>query len=82
LFAGGFVLGLTDVDALTLSMARSVATGTTVDAACRAIALGIVANSLMKAAIGVTIGDRRFKWQVGVSLALMAAAGAVAIALR
>ena len=31
LMAGGFVLGLTDVDALTLSMTRSVATGTTIE---------------------------------------------------
>lgn len=77
LLAGGFVLGLTDVDALTLSMTRSVATGTTIDAACRAILMGIIANSLMKAAIAVTIGDRRFAWQTAASLAAMAAAGAV-----
>ena len=51
LLAGGFVLGLTDVDALTLSMTRSVSTGTTIDAASRAIATGIVANSIMKAGI-------------------------------
>ena len=31
LMASGFVLGLTDVDALTLSMTRSVASGTTID---------------------------------------------------
>src|SRR5687768_6191838 len=37
LMASGFVLGLTDVDALTLSMARSVQSGTSIDAAARAI---------------------------------------------
>lgn len=79
--AGGFVLGLTDVDALTLSMARSVSTGTTIELASRAVALGVVANSLMKAAIGTAIGHRRFKWQAGVTLLLMATAGGAALIL-
>ncbi len=80
LLAGGFVLGLTDVDALTLSMTRSVSTGTSIDAACRAIVMGIVANSLMKAGIAVAVGERRFAWQAALSLAAMAAIGAVTLA--
>jgi len=44
LMATGFVLGLTDMDALTPSMTRSVATGTTINAAARAITIGVVAN--------------------------------------
>jgi len=79
LMASGFVLGLTDVDALTLSMTRSVGSGTTIDAACRAIAVGIVANSIMKAVIAGTIGRGRFAWQAGASLLAMAAAGAAAV---
>ena len=75
LMASGFVLGLTDVDALTLSMTRSVATGTTIDAAARAITIGIVANSLMKAGIAIVIGSGRFRWQAGGALLAMAAAG-------
>ena len=63
LMATGFVLGLTDVDALTLSMTRSVATGTTIESACRAITEGIIANSIMKAGIAFAIGTRRFAWQ-------------------
>jgi uncharacterized membrane protein (DUF4010 family) len=80
LMAGGFLLGLTDVDALTLSMTRSVATGTTVLAASRAIAVGIVANSLLKAVIASAAGHGRYKWQTGGSLIGMAAAGAAALA--
>jgi uncharacterized membrane protein (DUF4010 family) len=76
LLASGFVLGLTDVDALTLSMTRSVSSGTPVDAAARAITIGIVANSLMKAGIAVVVGSGRFRWQAGAALAAMAAAGA------
>jgi uncharacterized membrane protein (DUF4010 family) len=79
LMAGGFVLGLTDVDALTLSMTRSVQAGTSIEAATRAIATGIVANSLLKAAIAGVIGHSRFKWQAGLSLIAMAAAGSAAL---
>jgi uncharacterized membrane protein (DUF4010 family) len=81
LLASGFVLGLTDVDALTLSMTRSVASGTTINLACRAIAIGVVANSLMKAGIAVALGDARFKWQAGLSLAAIAAAGTAGLFL-
>lgn len=77
--ASGFVLGLTDVDALTLSMTRSVASRVPVELACRAIAVGIVANSLMKSAIALAVGTRRFKWHAGGSLVAMAAAGAAAL---
>jgi uncharacterized membrane protein (DUF4010 family) len=79
LLASGFVLGLTDVDALTLSMARSAGTGTTVEAASRAITIGIVANSIMKAGIAAALGSGRFKWQAGAALAAMAAAGTAAL---
>jgi uncharacterized membrane protein (DUF4010 family) len=79
LLASGFVLGLTDVDALTLSMTRSVDSGTSVEAACRAITMGIVANSIMKTVIAGVIGKGRFAWQTGASLVAMAAAGAIAI---
>lgn len=81
LILSGFVLGLTDMDALTLSMTRSVATGTAVDAAARAITMGVVANSIMKAAIAAVIGSRGFKWQAGAALIAMAAAGAGALML-
>ena len=80
LLAGGFVLGLTDVDALTLAMTKSVSTGTSIDAACRAILIGIVANSLMKAGIALTVGQRRFAWRAAASLFAMAAIGAVMLA--
>lgn len=81
LMAGGFLLGLTDVDALTLAMTRSVSTGTSIDLACRAILMGVIANCLMKAGIAMVIGGRRFAWQTAGSLLAMAAGGALALAL-
>ncbi len=81
LMAGGFLLGLTDVDALTLAMTRSVSTGTSIDLACRAILMGVIANSLMKAGIAAVVGERRFAWQVAASLLAMAVAGALMLVL-
>jgi uncharacterized membrane protein (DUF4010 family) len=81
LMATGFVLGLTDVDALTLSMTRGVATGISIEMACRAILMGIIANSIMKAIIAFAIGTRRFGWQAGAALIAMAAAGGTALLL-
>lgn len=79
LMVSGFVLGLTDMDALTLSMTRSVALGTSIEAAARAMAVGVVANSLMKGGIAAAIGSPRFKWHAGGALAAMAAAGAAVL---
>jgi uncharacterized membrane protein (DUF4010 family) len=81
MLASGFVLGLTDVDALTLSMARSVASGTSIDAACRAITAGVIANSLMKAGIAFAVGTRGFAWRAAGALVAMAAAGAATLVL-
>jgi uncharacterized membrane protein (DUF4010 family) len=67
----GFVLGLTDVDALTLAMARS-ADAITPAIAVRAIATGILANTLLKLGIAVGVGHSRFCWRAGTALAIMA----------
>lgn len=82
MLASGFLLGLTDVDALTMSMTRSVGNDVTAELACRAIALGIAANSLMKAGIALALGSPRFKWQAGGTMLVMAATVAAALSLR
>lgn len=79
LMVSGFVLGLTDMDALTLSMTRSIATGTLIDSAARAITIGVVANSIMKAGIAGVIGSAGFRWRAGAALMAMAAAGAASL---
>jgi uncharacterized membrane protein (DUF4010 family) len=74
LLASGFVLGLTDMDALTISMARSAAAGVPLDLAARAIAVGIVANTLLKIVIALAVGRGRFAWQATVPMAAMGVA--------
>jgi uncharacterized membrane protein (DUF4010 family) len=76
LFVSGAVLGLTDVDALTISMASS-GHGATWELAAQALSIGILSNTALKAAISLAIGQGRFRWiapaglvAIGVALAL------------
>jgi uncharacterized membrane protein (DUF4010 family) len=65
------VLGLTDVDALTVSMARGVAPTVSPAIAATAIAVGVMANTGMKLALALAFGSRRFRTIAGGALALM-----------
>lgn len=83
LLATGAVLGLTDVDALTISMAGGTSTGIPVDTAAEAIVVGIVANSAMKAAVALVVGTREFGQRAGGTLTAMGLLlGGVLVVLR
>jgi uncharacterized membrane protein (DUF4010 family) len=73
------LLGLTDVDALTASMATQAAAGLAVDAAAAAIAIGIASNTGLKLVIGVAVGRGAFRWIVGAGLAAVTAVTVVAL---
>jgi uncharacterized membrane protein (DUF4010 family) len=60
-FTSAAVLGLTDVDALTLSMARDVGEAVSADVAATAIAIGVLANTGMKLGIAAFFGGRTFR---------------------
>jgi uncharacterized membrane protein (DUF4010 family) len=70
LLVSGAILGLTDVDALTISMARGVQAEDSKIAA-QALSFGILSNTALKAAVAMTLGSGRFRW--------LAASGLVAI---
>jgi uncharacterized membrane protein (DUF4010 family) len=74
LFASGAVLGLTDVDALTVSMTRGVEGGITPDVAAQAIAIGILSNTVLKTALAVVLGTARLRVAAGAILGAMGAA--------
>lgn len=77
LVVSGAVLGLTDVDALTLSMARASA-----DPAARvALLAGVLANGVLKLGVAAALGSGRFRLLAGGGLAILAAASAAAVAL-
>jgi uncharacterized membrane protein (DUF4010 family) len=70
----GALVGLTDVDALTLSMSRQAAAGTDLDVAALALTTGIVSNTIVKLLVGVIVGRGLFRTLVGIGLAAIAAA--------
>src|SRR6185436_5523401 len=55
LYGSAAVLGLTDVDALTVSMAQRVNASTPATVAARALTLGILANTLVKTTIALVV---------------------------
>jgi uncharacterized membrane protein (DUF4010 family) len=65
------VLGLTDVDALTLSMTREIAQAISPSVAAAGIAIGVLSNTAVKAGIAFSLGSRRFRLIAGGALALM-----------
>lgn len=79
--ASSAVLGLTDVDALTLSMARSAAAGLALETAALALAIGILSNTMLKFIVAVTVGTGPFRRLAGLGLGLMALAQLAAIVL-
>lgn len=81
LYGSAAVLGLVDMDALTISMARLVAAdGATPEAAATAVTIGVIANTIVKLGIAIVIGRGRFRTLAGAGLALMGAALAAAVA--
>jgi uncharacterized membrane protein (DUF4010 family) len=82
LYGSAVLLGLVDVDGITISMAHFTNTGTAADVAARALTIGVLANTVVKLTITLAIGRGRFRTLAGAGLACMAAALAVAIYWR
>lgn len=81
LLASGAVLGLTDVDALTVSMTTSPIARSAPAVAAEAIAMGVLANCVMKAALAMTLGTPHVRRFVGGTCLAMAAVIVVALRL-
>ena len=75
------ILGLTDVDALILSMAKEITQSVSVNTAAVAIAVGILANTLLKTAIALIFGARQFRIVVAGVLTVVMIAAVASIAL-
>lgn len=81
LLVSGFVLGLTDVDALTVSMAKTAASGAPLADAAAAVVLGAISNTLLKLGVAAAIGAGAFRWRVAAALLAMAAAAGASLVL-
>ncbi|HET7239597.1 MAG TPA: MgtC/SapB family protein [Gemmatimonadales bacterium] len=75
------VIGLTDMDALTYSMARVGASGDPALAA-RAIAVGLVSNTVLKLGLVLFLGAPRFRRLAAPGLLALGAAVVVALLVR
>lgn len=80
LYATAAFLGLTDVDALTVSFSR-LPDSLAADIAARAIAVGILANTLFKSLMASALGTAAFGWRAVAGLLPMAATIAGALLL-
>lgn len=80
-YAAGVIAGTTDVDAITLSMARLAGRGVGVAVAVTTIFLGAASNTLVKGVMSVALGGWAFGGRVLAAQVAMLAAGAVGLAL-
>ena len=74
LVATSAFIGLTDLDALTLSLARSSPLPEAIPAATVALVAGIVSNTLLKLVVAVTVGRGPFRVMTASVLGLLALA--------
>lgn len=79
LYLASALAGVTQLDAITLTLAHQVQSGLDVHIAARSLAIAAATNSLFKAGLAMTIGSRRFGRSVLTTL-LLAAVGCIAAA--
>lgn len=79
LLVSGAVLGVSDVDAMTISMAKSASGGVAPAVAARAIAIGMLANSILKLSLAVALGTSQFRRTSVAALAAMVLAIAASL---
>jgi uncharacterized membrane protein (DUF4010 family) len=77
-YTGATILGLTDVDALTVSMSRQQASLAT-NVAAHAIVVGVLTNTILKLAVATIVGRAAYRRRTAVGLAALAASTAVGL---
>jgi uncharacterized membrane protein (DUF4010 family) len=82
LYLVALVAGLTDVDAITLSMSQYARSGGAAEVATIAIIIAVLANSAVKAGMAAILGSVDYRRQMLAATALLAVAGAMASALK
>jgi uncharacterized membrane protein (DUF4010 family) len=75
------VAGLTDVDAITLSMADFAKQGGALRVAVAAITIAALANTVVKAGLVASLGSRQMRRPIVIATVLILASGLVALAL-
>jgi uncharacterized membrane protein (DUF4010 family) len=70
-FAGAALAGLTDMDALTMSLSRLAKDGAFAETAAAALVIGVVANTVLKTVAAVALGESSYRRKVVPALGLM-----------
>ena len=81
LLLSGAVLGFTDVDALTISMAKSAHGQIPLAVAAEAVAIGVLSNTILKLLLGLVLGKAKFRKLASARVSLIAVASAVSLAV-
>lgn len=81
IFITAAVLGLTDVDALTISMSKVVAADGQAEIAAEGIAIGVLANTVLKIGLAIVLGAPHFRRLTAGVIAAMAIVAAIAVAV-
>lgn len=81
LLLSGAVLGFTDVDALTISMAKSADGQIPLAVAAEAVAIGVLSNTILKLLLGLVLGKAKFRKLASARVSLIAVASAVSLAV-
>jgi len=82
LVGSAVLLGLADVDALTLSMSKAATTQSApANAAAFALLVGVLTNTIVKLSLALVIGRGAYRWRAVLGLAGMAIALGVALYL-
>lgn len=79
--AGAILVGLVDVDSVTVSMARLTPSPLTMEQAAYAILAAVASDTISKVAIGAAIGRGWFAAEIGILALLCIAVGGVVLAL-
>jgi uncharacterized membrane protein (DUF4010 family) len=79
IYAIAGLAGLTDVDAITLSMAQFAQGGGALTTAAIAITIATVSNTLVKCGMIVGLGDKAMKLRILIATLLILAAGAASL---
>lgn len=77
--ASATLLGLTDMDALTVSMTRLGADASLTRIAAEAIGIGVLSNTLLKLTLALVTGTQTYRMRVALMLGAMAIASCVGL---
>ena len=82
LYGTAALVGLAEMDALTISMAQLTTSGTAAEITARAVTIGLIANTATKLAITLVIGRGSFRTLAAIGLTLMGLALGGALYVR